>query len=62
LLEKGVVVIEWAEKLKKHLPKEHIWIQMSWVSLEQRHLILTPRGKVYEGVLKKLQQALFGAF
>lgn len=62
LLEKGVVVIEWAERLKKHLPKEHIWIQMSWVSLEQRHLILTPRGKVYEGVLKKLQQALFGAF
>jgi tRNA threonylcarbamoyladenosine biosynthesis protein TsaE len=62
LLEHGILVIEWAEKLKKHLPHEHLWIQMGWVSLEQRHLILTPRGKTYEAVLKKLQQALFGAF
>lgn len=62
LIEKGILVVEWAEKLKRYLPKEHLWIQMSWVSLEQRHLILTPRGKNYEAVLKKLQQALFGAF
>lgn len=61
LLERGILIVEWAEKIKKSLPSECLWIQMGWVSLEQRHLILTPHGKVYEATLKKLHQALFGA-
>ncbi len=60
VLENGVLVIEWAERLKSSLPKENIWVEMSWINAEQRHLVFTPNGKPYQAVLNKLQQALFG--
>ena len=56
----GVLVIEWAERMKTSLPKENLWIQMDWINPDQRHLILTPHGHRYESILIKLQQALFG--
>ncbi|MEA4931828.1 MAG: tRNA (adenosine(37)-N6)-threonylcarbamoyltransferase complex ATPase subunit type 1 TsaE [Anaerolineaceae bacterium] len=56
----GVLVIEWAERMKTSLPKENLWIQMDWINPDQRHLILTPHGYRYESILIKLQQALFG--
>ena len=60
-LSNGVLVMEWAERMKSSLPQENLWIEMSWINLEQRHLIFTPNGKRYEQLLKKLQKALFGA-
>lgn len=56
----GVLVIEWAERMKTSLPKENLWIQMDWINPDQRHLILTPHGHRYKSILIKLQQALFG--
>ena len=56
----GVLVIEWAERMKTSLPKENLWIQMDWINPDQRHLILTPHGHRYESILIKLQLALFG--
>ena len=56
----GVLVVEWAERLKDTLPRENLWIQMDWINEDQRHLILVPHGRRYETVLKKLQQSLFG--
>jgi len=56
----GVLVMEWAERMKSSLPKENLWIQMDWINEDQRHLILTPHGRRYESILIKLQQALFG--
>ena len=56
----GVLVIEWAERMKTSLPKENLWIQMDWINPDQRHLILTPHGHRYESILIKLHQALFG--
>ncbi len=58
----GIMVLEWAERLKVNLPKENLWINMSWIDTEQRHLVMTPHGKTYEVMLKKMQQLLFGAF
>lgn len=60
VLTDGVLVMEWAERMKASLPKENLWIQMDWINEDQRHLILTPHGHRYESILKKLQQALFG--
>jgi len=57
----GVLVMEWAERMVASLPEENLWIEMDWINPEQRHLILTPNGKRYEQLLKKLQKALFGA-
>ena len=60
VLTDGVLVMEWAERMKTSLPKENLWIQMSWINPDQRHLILVPHGQRYVSILKKLQQALFG--
>ncbi|HBO33991.1 MAG TPA: tRNA (adenosine(37)-N6)-threonylcarbamoyltransferase complex ATPase subunit type 1 TsaE [Anaerolineaceae bacterium] len=60
-LTNGVLVMEWAERMKTSLPQENLWIEMNWINPEQRHLIFTPNGKRYEQLLKKLQKALFGA-
>lgn len=62
LLDEDVLVMEWAERFRDSLPGENLWISMKWVSTEQRHLIMTPHGKSYETLLKKLQESLFGAF
>lgn len=60
-LENGVLVMEWAERMKDSLPQENLWIEMSWINDMQRHLIFSPNGRRYEQLLKKLQKALFGA-
>jgi tRNA A37 threonylcarbamoyladenosine biosynthesis protein TsaE len=52
--------VEWAERLKDYLPKEHMWVNLNYLGVDQRHLVFTPHGKVYEAVAKKLQQSLFG--
>ncbi len=61
-LEQGVLVLEWAERLKAHLSEENLWIRLNWITTEQRHLVFTPHGKTYTTMAKKLQQLLFGAF
>lgn len=60
VLDNGVLVMEWAERMKDSLPKENLWIDMDYINDEQRHLVFTPNGKQYEQLLKKLQKALFG--
>jgi len=60
VLTDGVLVMEWAERMKSSLPQDNLWIRMDWINPDQRHLILTPHGHRYESILKKLQQALFG--
>lgn len=44
----GVVVIEWADTIKKLLPKERLEIKFKIVDENKRILILTPYGKQYE--------------
>ena len=60
ILANGVLIMEWAERMKSSLPKENLWIDMDYINESQRHLVFTPNGKKYEQLLKKLQKALFG--
>lgn len=59
-LENGVLIVEWADRLRDTLPKERIWIQMQWTGPQSRHFILTPEGKQNALILKKLQHAIYG--
>jgi len=62
LLTDGILVLEWAERIKSTLPEENLWIQMRWVADEQRHLTMIPHGKPYEDLVKQLEKLIFGAF
>jgi len=44
----GVVVIEWADTIKDHLPKERLDIVIRVIDENKRTLILRPHGKKYE--------------
>lgn len=60
ILQQGVFVLEWAQNIQVHLPAEYIHIQMEYKGEERRRMTFTPHGKIYEHVLIKLQQNLFG--
>lgn len=61
LIANGTVIIEWAERIKEILPIDHLWIQMQWMSVEQRYLLITPKGKRYVSMMQRLRNFLYGA-
>ena len=52
---RGVSVVEWAEKALELLPPEHLLIEMDYVSENERHLKLKPRGKHYREMVAQLK-------
>ena len=49
----GVSVIEWADKIKEALPKEHLMINIEIVSENERKINIKAYGKWYETLLKR---------
>ncbi len=56
LYGKGVCVVEWAEKGLSALPVEHLLIQISYLSDNERKLQLKPSGKRYLEILAQLDK------
>ena len=48
----GVTAIEWADKIPSLLPKELLWIQMSYSGKQTRSIEIVGKGKRYEELLK----------
>lgn len=61
ILIEGILVVEWADRIRSALPTDNLWVSMSWINPEQRHLVFTPHGKDYETLTRKLEEALYGA-
>lgn len=60
MLENGVMVVEWPENIVKALPKPRLWVTLTWVDLEQRHLVFKPEGKRFEKMMKELRKQMYG--
>lgn len=60
LLEAGPLVVEWARRIEKALPAEHLWVDFTHVDTEQRGMQFTARGERYKGLLEVLQESVFG--
>lgn len=52
----GVCVIEWAEKAMNLLPKEHLLIEISYLSDTERQFQMKPSGERYLELISRLQQ------
>jgi len=50
----GVVVIEWAKKIKDILPKEHLIIELNIADAGAREILLKPSGKRYAKLIKNV--------
>lgn len=60
LLNRGPLVVEWAEKIDTVLPSERLWIKLFWVEEDRRRFELAPQGERYENLLEEFQEAIFG--
>ena len=50
----GVTIIEWADMIEEHLPKERLDIYIKVTGEDSRVIILKPHGKVYEDICEAI--------
>ena len=60
MLETGVLIVEWPEKILNALPKEHLWVDLSWNSTEHRDMAFSAKGKYYEKLLADFRKQVYG--
>lgn len=60
MLESGVLVIEWAERIQSVLPKDCLWINLMWIADEQREMRLQARGARNELLLNQFRKKIYG--
>ena len=60
MMDEGPLLLEWAERIKKIIPNEHLWIYLSHVAEEHRQMKFQARGARYESLLTDLRQNIFG--
>jgi tRNA threonylcarbamoyladenosine biosynthesis protein TsaE len=59
LNDRGVVVIEWAEKIESILPSDRLWIHLKYVDASCRHLLFEASGKRSLQLLRDFRKATF---
>lgn len=60
MLAQGPLVIEWPERLKAILPKDYLWVQLSYQDDEQRSMLFSPHGKRYLKLMDEFRQSVYG--
>jgi tRNA threonylcarbamoyladenosine biosynthesis protein TsaE len=59
-LEKGPLVVEWADRIRAALPSEHLWATLKWVDESQRDLVFSARGSRYQNMLAGFRKRVYG--
>ena len=60
IIESGPLVVEWAERISAALPKDHLWVSMRIVHVDQRDLIFSARGDYYKSLLENFRMRIYG--
>lgn len=60
MLENGILLVEWAERISAALPVECLQIKMRWIADEQRGMVFFPKGERYERLLAEFRRKAFG--
>ena len=60
MLQKGPLLIEWAEQIRDILPEESLWIHMKYISEGIRSFTLKPTGKRYNKLTAEFRRQCFG--
>jgi tRNA threonylcarbamoyladenosine biosynthesis protein TsaE len=50
----GVCLVEWADRVARSLPGEHLWIELKVIGETSRQALLTANGEKYEQILARL--------
>ena len=60
MLERGPLVIEWADRIEDALPKERFLIRLEWLDDTQRQFLISARGVYNQDLLQSLRKQIFG--
>lgn len=60
MVEDGPMVVEWADRIKDALPREHMWATLKWVDDNQRDFTFTACGPRYEALLALFRKQVYG--
>lgn len=60
LENKGVIVIEWADRILDAIPNDHLWVDLRAVDETRRNFILDPTGKHYQGLVDTFRNEIYG--
>ena len=61
MIERGPLLIEWADIIADALPPEHIWVDLCYVDDTQRNLIFSARGDRAQQLLTDFRKQVYGA-
>jgi len=54
--DEGLTVVEWAEKIEKHLPKEYLKINITFIDTKRRKICFFPKGDHYVKLIEELRK------
>lgn len=60
MLENGVLIIEWADRILDVLPEAYLWVSLRYTDVNQRDLIFSARGARYDEMLAIFRKRLYG--
>jgi tRNA threonylcarbamoyladenosine biosynthesis protein TsaE len=60
MLEEGVLIIEWPEKLEGLIPIDRLWINLDHIADEHRQMRFNAHGKRNDELLDGIRQSMFG--
>lgn len=56
----GVVIVEWAERVERALPKDHLWIEIHVREETRRNIIVEAVGKRYQTLVDQFRASAYG--
>jgi len=60
MLDAGPLVVEWAERIQKALPPDHLQVTMTYIDEDCRDLIISAHGLRYELLLADIRKQIYG--
>jgi len=60
MLERGPLVVEWADRIREALPAENLWVGLRWIDQQQRDLMLTAHSARHRALLAELRKQVYG--
>jgi tRNA threonylcarbamoyladenosine biosynthesis protein TsaE len=56
----GVLLIEWAERIRDALPDKHLWVELRVIETTRRNLLLDAKGDRYTTLINQFREQTFG--
>ena len=55
----GVSLIEWADRINNLLPDDHLTIELTYLEITKRRVVIRPQGRRFESILADYKKAVF---